>query len=153
MAAEYLANAVQEISLNAPAIFTASIPCNRGYVYHEDETGIFILRGITCNQCYATYQVTFNGNIAVPEGGTVPAGGIAIALAVNGEPRLTSRAIFVPAAAEDYGNVTSTAIIKVPKGCCFSLSVEAIPASTDSAVTPAPVIDMQNANLVINRIA
>lgn len=153
MAAEYLANAVQEISLNAPAIFTASIPCNRGYVYHEDETGIFILRGITCNQCYATYQVTFNGNIAVPEGGTVPAGGIAIALAVNGEPRLTSRAIFVPAAAEDYGNVTSTAIIKVPKGCCFSLSVEAIPASTDPAVTPAPVIDMQNANLVINRIA
>ena len=153
MAAEYLANAVQEISLNAPAIFTASIPCNRGYVYHEDETGIFILRGITCNQCYATYQVTFNGNIAVPEGGTVPAGGIAIALAVNGEPRLTSRAIFVPAAAEDYGNVTSTAIIKVPKGCCFSLSVEAIPASTDSAVTPARVIDMQNANLVINRIA
>ena len=153
MAAEYLANAVQEIALNAPAIFTASIPCNRGYVYHEDETGIFILRGITCNQCYATYQVTYNGNIAVPEGGTVPAGGIAIALAVNGEPRMTSRAIFVPAAAEDYGNVTSTAIIKVPKGCCFSLSVEAIPASTDPAVTPAPVIDMQNANLVINRIA
>lgn len=68
MAAEYLANAVQEIALNAPAIFTASIPCRRGYIYHEDETGIFILRGIT-NQCFATYQVTFNGNIAIPEGG------------------------------------------------------------------------------------
>lgn len=153
MAAEYLANAVQEIALNAPAIFTASIPCNRGYVYHEDETGIFILRGITCNQCFATYQVVFNGNIAIPTGGTAPDGGIAIAIAVNGEPRLTSRAIFVPAAAEDYGNVTSTAIIKVPKGCCFSLSVEAVPASADPTVTPAPVIEMQNANLVINRIA
>ena len=149
--AEYLANAVQEISLNAPAIFTASIPCTRGYVYHEDETGIFILRGITNNQCFATYQVTFNGNIAVPEGGTVTP--IAVALTVNGEPRLTSRAIFTPAAAEDYGNVTSTAIIKVPRGCCFSLSVESVPASTDPTVTPAPVIEMQNANLVIARIA
>lgn len=151
MAAEYLANAVQDISLNAPAIFTASIPCTRGYVYHEDETGIFILRGITCGQCFATYQVTFNGNIAIPEGGTVTP--IAVAISVNGEPRLTSRAIFTPAAVEEYGNVTSTAIIKVPRGCCFSLSVESVPATAEPTVTPAPVIQMQNANLVINRIA
>lgn len=150
MAAEYLANAVQEIALNAPAIFTASIPCRRGYIYHEDETGIFILRGIT-NQCFATYQVTFNGNIAIPEGGT--AGPIAVAITVNGEPRLTSKAVFTPAAAEEFGNVTSTAIIRVPRGCCFSLSVESVPATTDPTATPAPVIEMQNANLVINRIA
>lgn len=151
MAAEYLANGVQQISLNAPAIFTASIPCRRGYIYHEDETGIFILRGITQNQCFATYQVTFNGNIAIPEGGT--AGPIAVAITVNGEPRLTSRAIFTPAAVEEYGNVTSTAIIKVPRGCCFSLSVESVPATADPTATPAPVIEMQNANLVISRIA
>jgi hypothetical protein len=150
MAAEYLANAEQLVNLNAPVIFTASIPCRRGYVYHEDETGIFILRGITSN-CFATYQVTFNGNIAIPDGGTVTP--IAIAITVNGEPRLTSRAIFTPAAAEDYGNVTSTAIIKVPKGCCFSLSVEAVPATSDATVTPAPVISVQNANFVVNRIA
>lgn len=154
MAAEYLANAVQAVSLNSPTIFTASIPCRKGYVYHEDETGIFILRGIT-NQCFATYQVTFNGNIAIPEGGTVPDGGIAVAITINGEPRLTSRAIYVPAEAGDanYGNVTSTAIIKVPRGCCFSLSVENIAATADPTVTPAPVINVQNANLVINRIA
>lgn len=151
MAAEYLANAVQEVSLNAPIIFSASIPCTRGYVYHEDETGIFILRGITCNQCFATYQVTFNGNIAIPDGGTVVP--IAVAIAVNGEPRLTSRAIYTPAAVGDYGNVTSTAIIKVPKGCCFSLSVEAVPATTDPAVVPAPIIEVQNANFVVSRIA
>lgn len=153
MAAEYLANAVQEVSLNAPIIFSASIPCTRGWVYHEDETGIFILRGIVNNQCacFATYQVTFNGNIAIPEGGTATP--IAVAISVNGEPRLTSRAIFTPAAAEEYGNVTSTAIIKVPKGCCFSLSVEAIPATSDVTVTPAPAIDVQNANLTVARIA
>lgn len=148
--AEYLANAVQNVALNAPAIFTASIPCTRGNVYHEDETGIFILRGNTTN-CFARYQVTFNGNIALPEGGTV--GPIAIALTVNGEPRLTSRAIVTPAAVEDYFNVTSTAIITVPRGCCFTLSVRAVPASEDPTVTPAPVIALQNANLTINRVA
>ena len=152
MAAEYLANAVQEVALNAPILFNASIPCNRGYVYHEDETGVFILRGITCGQCFATYQVTFNGNIALPADATevVP---IAIAVTVNGEPRLTSRAIYTPAAVDEYGNVTSTAIIKVPRGCCFSVSVDAVPATTDPTVTPAPIIEVQNANLVINRIA
>ena len=151
MAAEYLANAVQEISLNSPAIFTASIPCTKGYVYHEDESGIFILRGITCNQCFATYQVTYNGNIAIPVAGAITP--VAIALTVNGEPRLTSRAIYTPADTEDYGNVTSTAIIKVPRGCCFSLSVDYVPASADPTVTPTPVILMQNANLTVSRIA
>lgn len=150
MAAEYLANAVQAVSLNAPILFTASIPCTRGYIYHEDETGVFILRGCT-NQCFATYQITFNGNIAIPEGGT--AGPIAVAITINGEPRVTSRAIITPAAVDEYGNVTSTAIIKVPRGCCFSLSVEHVPASADPTVTPAPVINVQNANLVISRIA
>ena len=153
MAAEYLANALQAVNNSAPIIFTASIPCRKGYIYHEDETGIFILRGIT-NQCFATYRVTFNGNIAVPTGGTVPDGGIAVAITVNGEPRPTSRAIYVPAAVGDnFGNVTSTAIIRVPRGCCFSVSVDAVPASSDPTVTPAPQIAVQNANLVIDRIA
>ena len=148
--AEYLANAVQSISLNQPAIFTASIPCPRGYVYHEDETGVLILRGVT-NNCFARYQVTFNGNIAIPTGGAVTP--IAVALTVHGEPRQTSRAIFVPAAVDTYGNVTSTAIITVPRGCCFTLSVRYVAADEDPATTPTPVIEMQNANLVINRVA
>lgn len=148
--AEYLANAVQTIALNQPAIFTASIPCTRGNVYHEDETGIFILRGNTQN-CFARYQVVFNGNIAIPTGGAVTP--IAIALTVNGEPRQTSRAIFVPAAVDTYGNVTSTAIITVPRGCCFTLSVRYVAADEDPTTTPTPVIEMQNANLTISRIA
>lgn len=148
--AEYLANAVQNISLNQPAIFTASIPCTRGNVFHEDETGIFILRGNTPN-CFARYQVTFNGNIAIPTGGAVTP--IAVALTVNGEPRQTSRAIYVPAAVDTYGNVTSTAIITVPKGCCFTLSVRYVSATDDTATVPTPVIEMQNANLTVSRIA
>jgi hypothetical protein len=95
--------------------------------------------------------VTFNGNVAIPTGGAVTP--IALALAVNGEPRLTSRAIFTPTA-DEYGNLTSTAIITVPKGCCFSLSVRYVDATTDDATTePTPLIAVQNANLVIDRIA
>lgn len=148
--AEYLANSVQTIALNQPAVFTASIPCTRGLVYHEDGTGIFILRGATPNR-FARYQVVFNGNIAVPTGGTV--GPIAISLAVNGEPRTTSRAIVTPAAVEEFFNVTSTAIITVPCGCCFSLSVRYVPASDDPTVVSTPNIELQNANLTISRIA
>ena len=149
--AEYLANEVQDVALNSPVQFTASIPCNKGYVYHEDGTGVFILRGIT-NNCFARYQVTYNGNIAVPEGGEVTP--ISLAIAVNGEPRLTSRAIFTPQAVDEYGNVTSTALITVPKGCCFSISVRYVDATTDDpAVTPTPVINVQNSNLVIDRVA
>lgn len=149
--AEYLANAIQEVALNSPILFNASLPCQKGYIFHEDETGVFTLRGITSN-CFARYQVTFNGNIAIPEGGAV--GPIAVAITVNGESRLTSRAIFVPAAVDEYGNVTSTAIVVVPKGCCFNMSVRYISGLTDDpAGVPAPVISVQNANLVINRVA
>ena len=149
--AEYLANAVQSVALNNPVLFTASIPCTKGCVYHEDETGIFILRGIT-NNCFARYQVTYNGNIAIPEGGAVSP--IALAISVNGEPRPTSEAIFTPQAVSEYGNVTSTCIVTVPKGCCFSLSVRYVDATTDdTAVTPTPLIDVKNSNLVITRIA
>ena len=149
--AEYLANALQNVALNGPVLFTASIPCTKCYVYHEDETGIFILRGCT-NNCFARYRVTYNGNIAVPEGGEVTP--LAVAISVNGEPRVTSQAIFTPQAVEEFGNVTSTAIITVPKGCCFSLSVRYIDATVDdAAVTPTPTIEVQNSNLVIDRIA
>lgn len=151
MAAEYLANAVQLVNNNSPIVFTASIPCNRNFIYHEDETGIFILRGIVNNPCanFAQYQVTFNANIALPTGGTVNP--IAVAITVNGEERPTSRAIVTPAAVDEYSNVTSTAIIKVPRGCCFNLSIDAVPGSVTE--TPAQTIEVQNANLVINRIA
>lgn len=147
--AEYLANAVQTVQLNTPVILNASIPCTKGYIIHEDGTGVFILRGITPN-CKARYSVTFNANIALPEGATV--GPIAVALVLNGEPILTSRAIVTPAAAGDYFNVTCTKNIDVQKGCCFNLAIEPVTAYNDSTA-PAQAIDIQNANLVINRTA
>lgn len=151
MAAEYLANAQQSVTLNSPIVFTASIPCTKGYVYHEDETGIFILRGIVNNPCanFASYQVTFNANVALPTGATVVP--IAVAITTNGEQRSTSKAVVSPVAVNEFSNVTSTAIIQVPRGCCFNLSVEYVaPNTTD---TPATSILVENANFVVNRIS
>lgn len=124
--AEFTYNPIQVVNANQPVILNNSIPCNKGYVYHRNESGVVTLRGIVnnCNACFARYQVTFNGNIAVPEGGT--AGPIAIAISQSGEPILTSRAIVTPAA-----NVSEGA----------------------TAADPAPQINVQNANLVVTRIA
>ena len=149
--AEFTYNPIQEIQPGQNVILNDSIRCPKGYVLHRNESGLVILRGIVNNPCgcFARYQVTFNANIAVPEDGMVTP--IAIALAIDGEPILTSRAIFTPAAVDEYGNVTSTAIITVPKGCCFTIAVENV--SEADGATPAPSINVQNANLTVARIA
>ena len=149
---EYVYNSVQTVQPNQNVLFTDSVPCNKGYVIHRNGSGILTLRGVVNNSCgcFARYQVTFNANIAVPTDGTV--GPIAIALAIDGEPIQTSRAIVTPAAVDEYFNVTSTAIITVPRGCCYTVSVE-----NDSfgatAADPATAINVQNANLTVARIA
>lgn len=149
-------NAVQTVQPNQPVTLETSIGCNKGYIYHRNGSGILTLRGVTSN-CFARYQVTFNANIAIPDGGTV--GPISVALALDGEPLLTSRAIVTPAATaanpptqDNFFNVTSTAIVDIPRGCCTNVSVENTSEST-TPTTPAPSILVQNANLVANRIA
>ncbi len=148
--AEFTKNEIQLVQPNQVVTLNTTIGCPKGYVIHRNGSGIVTLRGIT-NNCFARYQVTFNGNIAVPEGGTV--GPISIAIAIDGEPVLTSRAIVTPAAVDNYFNVTSTAIITVPKGCCFNIAVENTSESATPGTTPAPAINVQNANLVVSRIA
>lgn len=146
--AEFTKNEVQVVQPNQQVTLNTTIGCPKGYVLHREGSGIVTMRGIT-NNCFARYQATFNANIAIPDGGTVNP--IAIAVAIDGEPVLTSKAIFTPAAAGDYGNVTSTAIITVPRGCCFNVSVENV--SDVPTTGSAPSINVQNANLVVSRIA
>lgn len=157
--AEFAFNPIQRVENGQNIILDTVIPCNKGYVFHRDQSGILILRGIVnCpNACFARYQVTFNGNIALPDGETV--GPVSIALAIDGEPIQTSRAIVTPAdtateppTAENFFNVTSTAIVSVPRGCCFTVAVEntSPPAMAGSV---APAILVQNANLTVARIA
>lgn len=149
--AEYISQQNQIIALNNAIDFIDSIPCNRGFIYHDNGSGVFILKGKTSN-CFARYQIVFNGNISIPTGGAVTP--IALSISLNGENRNSSTAIFTPAAVDEFGNVTSTAIVTVPRGCCFSVSVRYVDATaSDSATTPTPSIEVANANLVITRIA
>ncbi|MBO7732816.1 MAG: hypothetical protein J6S67_09695 [Methanobrevibacter sp.] len=150
--AEYLTrDLVESVALNAPIPFIDSIPCNKGYVYHQNGTGIFVLRGIT-NNCFARYEVTFTGNIAIPEEGEVTP--IATAIVVSGEQRIGSRSIFTPADVDEYGNVTSRAIVDVPRGCCFTVSVEYVNGTVDDpTVVPTPLINVIDGSLTITRVA
>jgi hypothetical protein len=121
--AEFTYNPIQLVNPNQPVIINDSIRCNKGYVFHRNESGIVTLRGIVNNPnaCFARYQITFNANIAVPEGGT--AGPIAVALAIDGEPILTSKAIVTPAAVEEYWNLSRVLSADIWKGCCESVTI------------------------------
>ena len=153
--AEYLTrDTVETVALNAPVQFLDSIRCNKGYVFHQSGTGIFTLRGIVNNptSCFARYNVVFTGNIAIPEGGAVTP--IATAIVVSGEERTGSRAIFTPAAVDEYGNVTSRATVDVPRGCFFNVSVEYVNGTVDDPATvPTPLINVIDGSLSIRRTA
>lgn len=153
--AEYLTrDAVESVALNAPIPFVDSIRCTRGNVFHQSGSGIFILRGVVNNPsaCFARYEVEFTGNVAIPTGGAVTP--ISTAIVVSGEQREGSRAIFTPAAVDQYGNVTSRAVIDVPRGCCFTVSVEYVNGTVNAPeVVPTPLINVVDGSLSITRIA
>ena len=142
--AEYVYNPIQEVEDGQNVLLQDSIPCNRGYVIHRNGSGILTLRGIVNNPCakFARYKVEFNGNIAIPTGGT--AGEISLALAIDGEPLQTSCARVTPTVVNAYFNVTSVANITVPDGCCLTISIEN---------TSGVPINVQNANLTVDRTA
>lgn len=155
MAAEYSANAIQVVQPNASVIFTESpVPCNRGMIFHRDESGLFRLASPTvlgvscrrrcccCDYPEALYQVAFHANIAVPSApaGTVEA--ISLAIAVDGEIDPSSTMLFTPAAVDEYGNVGADIIVSVPCICrCSSVSIR------NTSTQP---INVQNANLVFD---
>jgi len=145
MAAEYSANAAQDIPANGSAIFTESpVPCRQGLIYHRDGSGLFRLANrffrqniLQCWRRNTNYEVTFHANIAVPTGGTVEE--IQVALAIDGEIDPSSIMSFTPAAVEVLGNVGADIIVTVPFVCgCSTVSVRNLSTQT---------ITMQNANI------
>ncbi len=150
MAAEYSANAAQVVPVNGSVIFTETpVPCNKGLVYHRDDSGLFRLvnRFFRQNimQCWrrnTNYLVSFHANIAVPEGEEIPAEGISLAISLDGSVDPSSQMITVPAAVEELQNVGSEIIVTVPFPCsCSTVSV------VNTSTIP---ITVQNANLVFN---
>lgn len=138
---EITANALQTVPENQNVLFTDTVTSGNCSIVHRAGSGLVTLRGLT-NQCRARYKVSFGANIALPAGGVVDA--ISLAIAVNGEPIPTTTMIYTPAAVEEFGNIFSAIFIDVPRDCCLSVSVRNI---SDQEV------DVQNANLIVERVA
>ena len=138
---EITANAVQTVAVNQNVLFNETVISGSCSILHREGSGLVTLRGLT-NQCRARFKVTFGANIAVPAGGT--AGTISLALAISGEPVNTTSMIVTPAAVAEYFNVASSIYLDVPKNCCLTIAVEN---------TSTQAIDVQNANLIVERVA
>lgn len=156
MAVELGYNDEQTIQPGAGAILQTIRPCRKcpQNVIHENLSPNTTLRGIVRNPCCnasAQYNVSFSGNIALPEGGTV--GEIQMAISVNGYIRPLTIASAYPAAVEQYWHVSGDTTIDVPVGCCTDFAVVNASVSTDPATTPAPAINARNLNVKINRVA
>lgn len=139
--AEYVSVATQEVASNGNVVFTNTAVKGSNCIQHREGSGIITLRGLT-NQCRARFFVDFSANIAVPTGGT--AGAISLAIAISGEPVLSSQMISTPAAVEQFNNVSAGIYVDVPKGCCINIAVEN---------TSGVAIDVANANIVVTREA
>ena len=150
MGAEYSANAVQTVPPGGSVIFTESpVPCNRGLVYHREDSGIFRLANKffrqNVTQCWrrnTNYEVAFHANIAIPEGQTAPADGIQLAIAIDGEIDPSSIMISDVTAVETFDNVGADIIVTVPCMCsCSSVSVR--------NTSTIPIL-VQNANIIFD---
>ena len=145
MAAEYSYPLVQTVTEDENIIFLdGDRCCKKGYITHRSGSGVFRLKGAT-NGCKAVYRVTFNANIAVAEGGTIPADGIAVALQEDGETLQNAIGRVTPTVAEAFFNVSLSTFIVIPCGCCVTVSVENISDGT--------AIDVTNANIIFDRVA
>lgn len=132
MSADYSVIANQVVPAGSDVIFANSPnPCTQGLIYHRNSAGLFrlankwfrnnVLHGWRRN---ANYDVAFHANFAVPEGGTVPDGGISLALVIDGSVDAGSVMTFEPAAADTFGNVGTDVIVTIPCICpCSSVSV------------------------------
>lgn len=150
--AKYITTSDNNVALNGVIPFNVvSIPCGRGCVVPV-ATGVITLKGNTSNN-FARYEVTVQGNIEIPTGGTVTP--IAVAITINGVEIPDSIAIVTPAAAEDVWHINTSTVITVPCGCCISVSAAYVDATEDdAAVTPTPSIFVRRgASITVNRIA
>ena len=139
---EITANAEQLVTANNNVIFTDTVVSGNPSIVHTEGSGLVKLRGLTSCQCRARFKVFFSGNIAVPTTGT--AGAISIAIAIDGEAVGPTTMTITPAGTNEFGNVSTSAYIDVPAGCCSTVGIKNISTQT---------ISVTNANLIVERVA
>lgn len=143
MALELVATALQTVEDNDNVMFTDEVVSNKGcqYVYHRDGSGLITMRAGAQNR--GRYKVSFGANVGLPADGTID-DPIRLALAINGEGVPATAMISTPAAVEEFNNVFGAIFLDVPCGCCYQVSVKNLSGQA---------IDVQNANLIIERVA
>lgn len=139
--AEYVAVASQTVATKGNIVYTNTAVNGSNCIKHREGSGIITLRGLT-NQCRARFFIDFSANIAVPSTGT--AGAISLAIAISGEPVLSSQMISTPAAVSQYNNVSAGIYVDVPSGCCVNIAVEN---------TSNQAVEVSNANIIVTREA
>lgn len=138
---EITANALQTVSVNGNVLFTDTAVKGNCAIVHREGSGLTTLRGLT-NQNRARFKVSFGANVALPANATLEP--IEVAIAISGEPILSTRMVSTPTAVEEFNNIFSAIFIDVPACCCYQITVQNI-GETD--------IDVENANLIVERVA
>lgn len=139
--AEFTNSSIVEVASGQNVPLTETAVRGNACVCHREGAGNVTLRGNT-NQCRALYRCSFGANIAIPDGGTVEA--ITIALAVDGEALTSATATVTPAATEDYFNIYVSVLVAVPRGYCVTVAAQN---------TSTQAINVANSNLIIDRVA
>jgi hypothetical protein len=139
--AEFTSTTIQTVAAGQNLPLTETAIKGSNCINHRAGAGNVTLRGIT-NQCKALFKVSFGGNIAIPNGGTV--GAISVALAVGGEALNSATAIVTPAAVDQYSNVFTAVFVEVPRGCCVTVALKN---------TSAQAISIANSSLIVERVA
>ena len=148
MASEYSYPLAQTVAVNENIVFlNGDRCCKKGFIVHNDASGVFRLKGI-CKNCAprAIYKVNFHANVAgapADEGGVLEP--IIVALSQNGETARNTVSVVAPAAIGDQWVINFETLIELPCGCCDTISVRNISATT--------AIEVENANILFERIA
>lgn len=138
---EITANAIQTVEVNNDVMFSDTAVPGCPSIIHREGSGLVTLRGIG-RQCRARFHIHFGANIAVLLGQA--AGPISLDISINGEPFQTTKMIVSPTNPDRYNNVSTSAFIDVPVGCCTTIAVK------NTSNIP---ISVQNANLIVERVA
>ena len=138
---ELIADTLQTVTSGANVLFTSTPVKGNCSIFHREGSGLTTLRGIT-NQCRARFKISFGANVAIPEGGAVAP--ITLAIAVSGEALGGTTMISTPAATQQFNNVYSSVYLDVPACATYTVSVTNL---SDAS------IDVQNANLIVERVA
>ena len=148
MAAEYSYPLSQTVAVYENILFlNGDRCCKRGYILHNNTSGVFRLKGI-CKNCAsrAIYKVNFHANVAVApaaEGGVLEP--ITVALTQNGETLLNTVSTVTPAAIGNVWVINFETMIELPCGCCDTVAVRNISDTTAITVT--------NSNILFERIS